>query len=48
MRPFVLLVIFLAACSSDTADGPGVTTTLAFEVKSSDIVLQPEIGRAHV
>jgi hypothetical protein len=41
MRAFVLLVTVLAACSSDTTDDPAVTTTLAFEVKSSDLVLQP-------
>lgn len=42
MRAFVLFVTVLAACSSDTTgDDPVVTTTLAFEVTSSDVVLQP-------
>lgn len=42
MRAFVLFVTVLAACTSDTTDDkPTVTTTLAFEVKSGDVVLQP-------
>src|SRR6187549_3202971 len=40
MRAFVCLVTVLAACGSDS-DDPVLTTTLAFEVKSSDVVLQP-------
>lgn len=38
MRAFVLFITVLAACSSDTEE-PTVTTTVAFEVKSGNVVL---------